>query len=82
MSLQAFVTILLVGALAGWISGLILKRRGFGPLGNIIVGVAGAFIGRFAFGLLGIVATNIVGQLIFAILGALVFVYLLNFIKR
>ena len=82
MALETFVTFLLVGALAGWISGLILKRRGFGPLGNVIVGVAGAFIGRYLFGLLGIIATTFVGQLVFAILGALLFVYLLSFIKR
>jgi uncharacterized membrane protein YeaQ/YmgE (transglycosylase-associated protein family) len=82
MSIEAFLTLLIVGALAGWISGLIIKRRGFGPIGNVIVGVAGAFLGRFAFGLVGIHASNLVGQLIFAVLGALVFVYLLGFIKR
>ncbi len=82
MSIEAFLTLLIVGALAGWISGLIIKRRGFGPVGNVIVGVAGAFLGRFAFGLVGIHASNLVGQLIFAVLGALVFVYLLGFIKR
>ena len=82
MSLEAFVTLLLVGALAGWISGLLTKRRGFGPAGNIIVGVFGAFLARFAFGLVGIVATSFLGQLVFAVMGALAFVYILGFIKR
>ncbi len=82
MSIQAFLTILVIGALAGWISGLITKRSGFGPLGNIIVGVAGALIAQFAFGKLGIAAHSFLGQLIFAVIGALVFVYLLSFIKR
>lgn len=82
MSIQAFLTTLVIGALAGWISGWITKRRGFGPLGNVIVGVAGALIAQFAFGKLGITAHSFLGELIFAILGALVFVYLLSFIKR
>lgn len=82
MSIQAFVTILIIGALAGWISGIIIKRRGFGPLGNVIVGIAGAAIAQFAFGQIGITAHTFVGQLIFAVVGALVFVYLLGFIKR
>ena len=82
MSLQAFLTILVVGALAGWISGLLTRRRGFGPIGNIVIGVAGAFLARFAFGLVGITATTFLGQLIFAVLGALVTVYLLSFVKR
>ena len=82
MSVQAFVTTLLIGALAGWISGLITKRRGFGPLGNVIVGVIGALIANYVFGLIGISAHSVVGQLLFAVVGALVFVYLLGFIKR
>lgn len=82
MRLDAFLVTLLVGALAGWISGLITKRRGFGPIGNVIVGIAGAVIARFAFGFVGIVATTFVGQLLFAVAGALFFVYLLGFIKR
>lgn len=82
MTFQGFLTFLLVGALAGWLSGLIAKGRGFGLAGNVIVGVIGAFLGGFAFGLLGISAHGFLGQLIFAVVGALVFVWLLRFIKR
>ena len=82
MSLRSLVITLLLGALAGWLSGVLIKGSGFGPLGNIIVGVIGAFLGQFLFGLLGLAATNLAGQLIFAVAGALIFVYLLGFIKR
>jgi uncharacterized membrane protein YeaQ/YmgE (transglycosylase-associated protein family) len=81
-SLNGFIYILLVGALAGWISGLVTKGKGFGVPGNIIVGVIGAFLADFLFGLLGIRASGLVGQLIFAVAGALLFVYLLKFIKK
>jgi uncharacterized membrane protein YeaQ/YmgE (transglycosylase-associated protein family) len=82
MKLETFLIMLAVGALAGWISGLITKRKGFGPIGNVIVGIAGAAIAQFVFGLVGIVATGFRGHLVFAVAGALVFVYLLGFIKR
>jgi uncharacterized membrane protein YeaQ/YmgE (transglycosylase-associated protein family) len=82
MHLRALVLTLLFGALAGWISGLITKGRGFGVVGNVVVGIIGAFLGTFCFGLLGIAATNVIGQLIFAVLGALLFIWLLRFIKK
>ncbi len=57
MSFQNFVIFLIVGALAGWISGLITKGKGFGLPGNMIVGIIGAFLGGFCFNLLGLGAT-------------------------
>ena len=43
------ILFLLLGALAGWIAGKIMKGSGFGLIGNIVVGVIGAFIGGFLF---------------------------------
>jgi uncharacterized membrane protein YeaQ/YmgE (transglycosylase-associated protein family) len=82
MSLVNFIIFLLIGALAGWLAGVISKGSGFGAFGNIIVGIVGAFLGSLCFGLLGIVAYGFLGRLIFAVLGALLFVWLLSFIKR
>ncbi len=44
MALEAIIIILIVGAIAGWLAGLIVKGVGFGLLGNIVVGIVGAFI--------------------------------------
>lgn len=82
MTLQSFVILLLVGALAGWISGLIAKGQGFGLLGNIIVGIIGAFLGGFCFRLVGLAAYGFLAQLICAVLGALLFLWLLRFIRK
>ena len=82
MDLKNFLIFIAIGALAGWISGLITKGQGFGVLGNIIVGIVGAFLGAFIFNLLGISAHNLLGQLIFAVLGSLLFLWLLRFIKK
>ena len=48
----------------------------------VIVGIVGAFLGGFGFGLLGISAHSFIGQLIFAVIGALLFLWLLSFIKK
>jgi len=81
MTLTGLVLFLLIGALAGYIAGLIMNGSGFGPVGNILVGIVGAFLGGFLFRLLGIVAFGLLGQLIFAVLGALLFLWLLTFIR-
>jgi uncharacterized membrane protein YeaQ/YmgE (transglycosylase-associated protein family) len=82
MTFKEFLVFLLVGALAGWLSGLITKGSGFGLAGNIIVGIIGAFLGNLLFGLVGIAAYGLLGHIIFAVAGALLFVYLLRFIKK
>lgn len=82
MSPTRFLTFLVIGALAGWVSGVVLKGRGFGLAGNLIVGIFGAFLGGFGLGLLGISAHSTVGQFIFALLGSVVFVWLLRFLRR
>lgn len=82
MTIQSFVVFLIVGALAGWISGLITKGKGFGLLGNMIVGIIGAFLGGFCFNLLGLGAHNFFGQLICAVVGSLLVLWLLRFIRK
>ncbi len=82
MSLSSFLIFIILGALAGWISGLLTKGTGFGAVGNIIVGIIGAFLGNFAFGLLGIVAFGLIGRLVFAVVGALIFIWLLRFVRK
>jgi len=82
MAIASFIVFLVIGGLAGWCAGLISKGSGFGVLGNVIVGIVGAFLGSVCFRLLGIVAYGFAGRLVFAILGALLFTWLLKFIKK
>jgi len=81
MGTQNLVMFLLVGLVAGWLAGKILKGSGFGLVGDLIVGVIGAFIGVWIFGQLGIAVGGILGLLIASIVGALVPLYLLRLIK-
>lgn len=73
---------LLIGLAAGFLAGMILKGRGFGFVGNLIVGVLGAVAGGFLFKLLGLATTNILGSLISATVGAIVVLLLVIFINK
>ncbi|MDN6322696.1 MAG: GlsB/YeaQ/YmgE family stress response membrane protein [Halomonas sp.] len=73
---------LIIGGLAGWIAGNIMRGGGFGILGNIGVGIVGAFIGRMLFGLLGLASGNIIGSLVTATVGAVVLLWIISKVKK
>ena len=80
---MAIVWFLLIGAVAGWLAGQIMKGGGFGILINILVGVVGAVVGGFLFGLLGISAGGgLIGSLITAVVGAVVLLFVIGLIKK
>ena len=76
------VWFLVLGAVAGWTAGKIMKGKGFGFLGNIVVGVIGAMLGGFLFRLLGISAGGTIGSLVTAVVGAVVLLYLVGVMKK
>jgi len=76
------VYFLLIGLLAGWLAGLVMKGRGFGLVGNLIVGAIGALLGGFLFGLLGLASTSLLGSLVTATVGAIVLLAAVSFIKK
>ncbi len=73
---------LVIGIVAGWVAGRITKGRGFGLMGNLIVGVLGALLGGFLFNLVGLAAYGVLGSLITATVGAIVLLLLLGFVKK
>jgi uncharacterized membrane protein YeaQ/YmgE (transglycosylase-associated protein family) len=83
MSLEALIIWLIVGALAGWIAGLIVKGYGFGLIGNIIVGIIGAVIAGWLLPRLGVViGSGFVAALINAIIGAVILLVIIGLIRR
>jgi len=73
---------LLIGAVAGWLAGLIMKGGGFGIVGNIIVGIVGAVIGGFVFRLAGIAAGGLIGAIVTATVGAVLLLAAVRVIKK
>ncbi|MEA2344604.1 MAG: hypothetical protein QOF63_2773 [Thermoanaerobaculia bacterium] len=81
--MNSLIWFLIIGAIAGWLAGLVMKGRGFGLLGDIIVGIIGAFLGGWLFGKLGVgFGGGLAGSLIVAFLGAVILLFLVRLIKR
>lgn len=74
---------ILIGIASGFIAGQLIKGRGFGIVGNLVVGVIGAVIGGWIFRSLGFYAgRGIVPSLITSVLGSVVLLYVVNLIRR
>ena len=80
---MGFIAWIVVGAIAGWLAGVLVKGGGFGLIADIVVGIVGAFIGGWLFGLLGIhLGSGWIGSLVTAVIGAVVLLFVVRLIKR
>lgn len=83
MTAEGILIWLLVGAIAGWLAGIIVKGYGFGLLGNIAVGVVGAMIGGWLFGSFGVVnSMGLLGVILGATAGAVLLLLALRIIRQ
>lgn len=79
---RSLLIFLCIGILAGWLAGKIMKGSGFGLLGDMVVGVIGAFLGGWLFGMMGIATWGLAGTFVTALVGALVLLFLVRLLKR
>lgn len=78
-----FIWFIIVGLVAGWLAGVIMKGGGFGVVGDIVVGIVGALIGGWLFSTMGVSAGGgLLGAIIVALIGAIILIFLLRLIKR
>ena len=78
-----FIWFLIVGIIAGWLAGVLVRGGGFGLIGDLVVGVVGAFIGGFLFSLLGLSSNGgLIGSIVVATIGAVVLLVIVRIIKR
>ncbi|WP_449426998.1 GlsB/YeaQ/YmgE family stress response membrane protein [Rhodanobacter umsongensis] len=85
MTASGLIVFLLIGAIAGWLAGLIVRGFGFGLLGNIVVGIVGAFLAGWLLPTLGIsfsIVSPLVTSIVYAMIGAIVLLVLIGLIKR
>ncbi len=84
MSVESLIIWLIIGAVAGWLAGLIVKGHGFGLVGNIIVGIVGAFLAGWLLPTMGlnIGGSPIVSAIIYGMIGAIILLVLIGLIKR
>ncbi len=74
--------IIIIGIVAGWLAGVLVKGRGFGLIGNLILGILGAVIGNAVFGLLNLHAYGTVGSLAMSVVGAMLLLGLAGLVRR
>jgi len=82
MGMHELVWLLVVGLVAGWLAGKIMRGGGFGLVGDIVVGILGAIVGGWIFGMLGIAAGGLIGSIIAAVIGAMLLLYLVRLVKK
>jgi uncharacterized membrane protein YeaQ/YmgE (transglycosylase-associated protein family) len=83
MDVQAFIIWLIVGAIAGWLAGMVVKGGGFGLIGDIIVGIVGAFIAGWLLPQIGIaIGGGFIAAIINAFIGAVILLIIVRLIKR
>lgn len=66
---------IVIGIVAGWLAGRIMRGRGYGMLVNLLLGIVGSILGGFVFGLLGLYAAGIIGRLVMATAGAVLLIF-------
>jgi len=79
---MSWLWFILIGLVAGWLGGLIVKGSGSGLLLNIVIGIVGAVIGGWIFSLLGIASTGRWGGFITALVGAIVLLLVVSLFTR
>jgi uncharacterized membrane protein YeaQ/YmgE (transglycosylase-associated protein family) len=79
--MASLLGILIVGAIAGWLAGIIMKGSGYGVGINIVIGVVGAAIGGILFSVLGFSAHGLIGSTITATIGSVILLFVLNKLK-
>ena len=83
MPIEAILIILLIGAIAGWLAGKIVQGVGFGLIGNIVVGIVGAFIASWILPRIGIViGSGFFREIISATIGAVILLVIIGLIRR
>ncbi len=82
LSNEGILVILFVGLVAGWLAGKIVRGTGFGILGDVVVGIAGALISSLLFPRLGIrLGTGLVSEIVYSAIGAIVLLVVVRLVR-
>src|SRR4051794_8844039 len=79
---QSLIAWIVIGAIAGWLAGLLVKGYGFGLVGNIVVGIVGAAIAGFLASYLHLYTESTIGNIVAATIGAVILLLLVGLFRR
>jgi uncharacterized membrane protein YeaQ/YmgE (transglycosylase-associated protein family) len=79
---MGFLIWIVGGIVAGWLTGLIMEGKGFGLLGDLVVGLLGGLLGGWLAGLVGLDARGWIGQILVSIIGGVILVAVVRSVLR
>ena len=80
--MEGLLYTVIVGLVAGWLAGQVMKGGGFGIIVDIILGILGGVVGSWVFGLLGLHAGGLVGRIVVSFVGAVILVWIVHKMKK
>ena len=82
MAPESVVAWIIIGGIAGWLAGVLIKGYGFGIVGNIVIGILGAGIAGILAPRLGLYTESTLGNIVAALVGALILLFLIGLVRR
>ena len=83
LAAHSLLVILVIGIVAGWLAGKVVRGGGFGLIGDLVVGVVGAFIASWLFPHFGLhIGTGIGEEIVYAMLGAVILLLVIRLVRR
>src|SRR4051812_13115768 len=79
---QSLIAWIVIGAIAGWLAGLLVKGYGFGLIGNIVIGIVGAAVAGFLASYLHLYTESTIGNIVAATIGAIILLLLVGVVRR
>jgi len=79
---MSILWLLLIGLIAGWLAGQLVKGSGFGVIGDIVVGIVGSLIGGWLARQFGVATYGLLGEIIMAVIGAVVLLFILRLFHK
>jgi uncharacterized membrane protein YeaQ/YmgE (transglycosylase-associated protein family) len=79
---ESILAWIIIGAIAGWLAGILVKGYGFGLLGNIVIGILGAAIAGLLADALNLYTASTLGNIVAATLGAIILLFLIGLVRR
>ena len=82
LAAESVVAWIIIGGIAGWLAGVLIKGYGFGIVGNIVIGILGAGIAGILAPRLGLYTESTLGNIVAALVGALILLFLIGLVRR
>ena len=79
---MGLISWIVVGLIAGFLAGKVMKGGGYGILMDIVLGIAGGVVGRLVFGLLGLYSGSLIGAIVVSFVGAVILIWVVRQLKR